>query len=398
MGSINRRDFIKSTAGSLGALSIAGQNSHIALGQENGQSGKSDYQGPNIIVVRFGGGVRRSETIVEAGTHCPFFLHELCKQGTLYTNMELSDLNGVETSHGQGTLYNLTGKYDKYEDVGQRFLGQRFEPRVPTFFEYFRKAYNVPAHQTLIVNGEDRTDEEFYTFSNHHLFGTNFRSNVLSLYRYKVYLLRRQIEEGKFKDEELEKKKAELEKLETIDYRTGGDDEQNMALQNFWEHWRGYYGESGLVNPRGDALLTELSLRAMERLRPRMLMINYNDPDYVHWGNPSHYTRGIAVIDRGIERLYRWINADPFYAGNTVMVVVPDCGRDSNPFVAVPFQHHFNSKSAHEIFALLVGPGIKKNQRIDKPVDQVNIAPTIGALTSMKTGLTEGDVLEDALA
>ena len=26
-------------------------------------------------------------------------------------------------------------------------------------------------------------------------------------------------------------------------------------------------------------------------------MVNYQDPDYVHWGNPSHYTRAIAVID-----------------------------------------------------------------------------------------------------
>ena len=120
----------------------------------------------------------------------------------------IDSLEGVATSHGQGTLYILTGKYDKYRDVTGRFLGQRFEAKVPTIFEYLRNAYRVPSHETLIVNGEDRTHEEFYSFSNHHLFGANFRSNALSLYRFKTYLLRRQIAEG----EVSEKKLAQLEK------------------------------------------------------------------------------------------------------------------------------------------------------------------------------------------
>ena len=44
---------------------------------------------------------------------------------------------------------------------------------MPTIFEYLRRHYDVPEHQALIVNGEDRINEEFYTFSNHHLFGVN---------------------------------------------------------------------------------------------------------------------------------------------------------------------------------------------------------------------------------
>jgi len=43
--------------------------------------------------------------------------------------------------------------------------------------------------KTLIVNGEDRPDEEFYTFSNHFAYGINFRSNTLSLYRFKAWLM-----------------------------------------------------------------------------------------------------------------------------------------------------------------------------------------------------------------
>lgn len=46
-------------------------------------------------------------------------------------------------------------------------------------------------------HGEDRGDEEFYNFSNHRAFGANFKSNTLSLRRFKTFLLRCQIAEKK---------------------------------------------------------------------------------------------------------------------------------------------------------------------------------------------------------
>ena len=320
----SRREFLRAGLLSAGTLALARSVPAAAMVTPR------EYIGPNVILVRFGGGVRRRETIEPDTTYAPFLCHEFAKRGTLYTNMEISRFEGIETSHGQGTLYVLTGKYESYKDIAGRFLGQRFEAPVPTIFEYFRKAYDVPEHQTLIVNGEDRTDEEFYSFSNHHLFGVEYRSNVLSLYRFKTYLLRRQIERGAFADAELQKQRRELAKLEELDYRVHQDRRRQSAeIETFWERWRQFYGESGFVNPRGDRLLTELALRAMKELRPKLMMINYNDPDYVHWGNASHYTRGIAVIDQGLRRLVEAVDADEEYRHNTVFVIVPDCGRDS---------------------------------------------------------------------
>ncbi len=64
--------------------------------------GRRPYTGPNVVIIRFGGGVRRRETIETGTTYSPYFLHELCKRGTLFTDMEISNLDGVQTSHGQG--------------------------------------------------------------------------------------------------------------------------------------------------------------------------------------------------------------------------------------------------------------------------------------------------------
>ena len=253
----------------------------------------------------------------------------------------------------------------------------------------------MPAHQALIINGEDRSDEEFYSFSNHHAFGARFRSSVLSLYRFKTYLLRQQIAAGIWTDQKLVDKQKELVKLESLDHRAGEPRDQGAAIERFWQGWRRHYGDSGLVNPRGDRLLTELALRSLKELRPVLLMIHYNDPDYVHWGNPSHYSRAIAVIDDGLRQLVGAVEADPEYRGNTIFVVVPDCGRDSNPLMAVPYQHHFNSRSAHEIFALFFGPGIGRGKVIDRRVEQISVAATVGRLMGFPTGFAEGPALPE---
>jgi hypothetical protein len=291
----------------------------------------------------------------------------------------------------------MTGKYDRFKDIGDKFLGARFEAKVPTVFEYLRAAYDVPKHEALLINGEDRSDEEFYDFSNHHLFGAQVRSTTLSLYRFKVHKLRRQIAEGKFAGAELRKMREELAKREALDYRTDGQ-ERDPAIEGFWDRWRGFYGESGLVNERGDRLLTQIALRAMKELRPRLMMINYNDPDYVHWGHLSHYTRGVAIIDDGLQQLVAAADADEFYAGNTIFVIVPDCGRDSNPLVAVPCQHHFNSRSSHEIFGLIFGPGVAKGAVVDRVVDQTMVAGTVGQLMGFKPEFAEKQILTEAIA
>jgi hypothetical protein len=389
-GGIPRRTFLKTVATGAALLPTAPA---LLAGPT-----QPEYRGPNVVIVRFGGGVRRRETIDPDHTYAPFLCHELTKRGTLFKNMEIDWLEGVETSHGQGTLYIVTGKYDRYKDVRGQFLGERFEAKVPTVFEYLRKEFDVPEHQTLIVNGEDRTNEEFYTFSNHHLFGVHYRSNVLSLYRFKTYLLRRNIQLGKWSGKELEHKKKELAKLEAVDFRNTEKNGQGPEITHFWDGWRQHYGETGFVNPRGDRLLTELTIRALRELRPKLIMVNYNDPDYVHWGNMTHYTRGIAIIDEGLRQLVATVEADEQYRNNTVFVIVPDCGRDTNPLAAVPCQHHFGSRSSHEIFALIFGPGIARGEVVDKRHDQSSVARTIGKVMGFEAKFAEQTLLTEAFA
>ena len=272
------------------------------VGLPSRTSAARSYSGPNVVVVRFGGGVRRRETIQAGTTFAPVLLNVLAKRGVLMPNMVIDQLDGVDTSHAEGTVNILTGRYRAYRRAATDAIGDDLEPTEPTLFEYFRRAFDVPAHQTLLINGEDRPQEEFLSYGVHASHGVAYRSEVLSLYRYKLWKVRNKLLYPTGTDEELAAAQKELRTLETRDYR-GAARKQAPEIDAMWARWQQFYGDSGLINPRGDAALTELAIWALEHLRPRLIMINYQDPDYVHWGNASHYTRAIAAIDRDLQRL-----------------------------------------------------------------------------------------------
>lgn len=355
------------------------------------------YAGPNVILIRFGGGVRRAETIDAANTYAPYLRHVLAKRGVFIPDMRIAQLDGVNTSHAEGTLNLLTGRYLAYRDAGSKFLQDRLEPTEPTLFEYLRDAFDIPSHQALLINGEDRPQEEFFTYGVNEHYGVAYRSEMLSLHRFKLYKFARIIEDGRADEATLLDAQTQYDTLMAADPRAIAPD-QSPEVTAFWEGWRAHYGDDGLRNPRGDRLLTALATRALRELRPRLMMVNYQDPDYVHWGNASHYTRAIQIIDDGVQRLVEAVEADPFYRDSTVFVITPDCGRDENPLMDVPFQHHFNSRAAHETWAVIFGAGIERGATLDRTVDQSAIAPTVAALMGFRADRAEGDILSEVFA
>src|SRR5438067_630624 len=219
-------------------------NDHVRLPYREDQ--------PHVILVRFGGGVRRQETIADPDrTWCPFVYHELYRnKGILLNNVEIENDPTIVTSHGEGTLYILTGRYDEYKDVHGRFLGNRYEPTVPTVFEYLRHTYDIPAHQALIVNGEDRIDEDYFTFSNTPHYGVRYRSTVLSLHRFKSFMLNDELAHGRWTrtgrrpltDQERHERQVQLRQMEDRGDRVRDAQPLSPELTDFWESWRRHYG------------------------------------------------------------------------------------------------------------------------------------------------------------
>lgn len=388
LGRPSRRRFLAMTARAAGLAAAGGLIASRAAADE----------APNVILIRYGGGVRRRETIDPDHGISPFLRHEFIPRGTLFSNMEIAGYEWLNTGHGEGTLNIVTGHYDKYEDLDGRFLGARFEAKVPTIFEYLRKAHGLALHQTLMINGEDRPDEEFYTFSRHMAYGIDYRCSMLSLYRFRLHRLQQRLAMADLRDDQRVRLAEELAKLVAVGDRTGSAGGQGPEIAQFWDRFDAYYGGDPSKTVRGDRLLTELAVRAIGELRPRLMMVNFQDCDYVHWGNPAHYTRAIAVMDEGLRRIVDTVEADEAYRDSTVFVVAPDCGRDNNALTALPFQHHFNTRSAHEVFALLVGRGIAPGRVVDRTVDQSQIAATIGQIMGFAADHAEPTPLAEAFA
>lgn len=352
----------------------------------------ASYRGPNVVLIRFGGGVRRFETIDLQGTFAPYTRKVLAARGVLIPDLRIDTLAGGDTSHAEGTLNLLTGRYKAYRDAGSQFLMDRLEPTEPTLFEYLRRGYAIPSHEAILINGEDRPQEEFFTYGIHGHYGIDFRSEMLSLHRFKLYKYARLLKDGGLAEDERLNAEQSLNTLLAKDGRAIAP-EQSGPVEDFWAKWLDHYGDDGLRNPRGDRLLTELALWAIRDLKPRLMMVNYQDPDYVHWGNASHYTRAISVIDDGIRQLVEALDMDEHYRNNTVIVVTPDCGRDANPLMSVPFQHHFNSGESRAVWALVTGAGIRKDRIMDREVDQTAIASTLAEVMGIRAERAEGDVL-----
>ena len=345
---------------------------------------------PKVVVVRFGGGVRRRETLQPDTTFSPYLLKHLVPRGMLFRDTVIEQLDGVDTSHAQGTVHLITGRYGAYEDVSEQWLGERFEPTVPTIFEAARRQLGLAEHEVVVVNNENRVQDEFLTFSS----DPTFRAGSLSRWRYRHWGLARKVADGTATPAD----HRQLRRLLDQDYRL--DDtlrQQAEPLQHFWAQWAEHWGPSGRVEPRGDRGQTELALWALRHLRPRLMMINYSDCDYVHWGIADHYHRGISIMDHGLRALTEALDADPYYRDDTVLVVVPDCGRDDNRWLPLPYQHHFGDRSAHEIFALFVGPGLRP-RIVDRQVQQTDVAATIAALLGVSLPDAEGEPLEEVWA
>ena len=106
--------------------------------------------------------------------------------------------------------------------------------------------------------------------------------------------------------------------------------------------------------------------------------------------------RAISIIDDGVREIVTAAQADEAYRDNTVFVIVPDCGRDSNRCMAVPFQHHFNTRSAHEVFSVISGPRrllTPESRPNTRTVQQAYVARTIGQIMCFETPEAAGTSL-----
>ena len=137
----------------------------------------------------------------------------------------------------------------------------------------------------------------------------------------------------------------------------------------------------------------------MRQQSPSLLWITMHDVDIAHTGAYSLYIEAIQRTDRLCAELWRTIQSDPEYANNTTLFILPDFGRDADGEAGGNgFQHHRTGDAASRTtWMMALGAGIREGVVYDRPVQSIDLVPTLGALMGFSPRLSQGRPIHELL-
>jgi hypothetical protein len=141
-----------------------------------------------------------------------------------------------------------------------------------------------------------------------------------------------------------------------------------------------------------DELSVFIARRLMRQFAPSLLWITLHDIDIAHAGTFSLYVDAIRRTDRLCAELWKLIQSEPEYSGRTSLFVLPDFGRDSDETAGGNgFQHHRTGDArSRTTWMLALGPGIRENTLVDRPIDSMDLVPTLGSYFGFSPNFAQG--------
>jgi hypothetical protein len=367
----SRRDFLRDAAGlAVGsALLSASPQVRGAVAQKKRKT----------IVITFGGGARDQETFApDGGENIPNLLRELIPQSSFFSQV----MNQGILGHYVATASLATGVYETLNNFSA------VPPQHPTVFEYFRKDLHRPLSDAWVVapsNGFNRIGESDYRSFGpgmgarvvlpKHLLGaamsaTSTDYDHLLRDNYETPLYTPQLAGGEF----------ELQQLEMI---------LKLSVDDFKAHAR------TVSSP--DELSMFIARRLMQQESPSLLWITMHDIDIAHAGAYSLYVDAIRRTDRLCAEFWKAVESEPEYAGNTTLFILPDFGRDGDQDAGGNgFQHHRTGDAASRTtWMMALGAGVRQGVVYDRPMQSIDLVPTLGAMMGFSPSLSQGRVIQE---
>ena len=369
----SRRDFLRDAAGVALGSSLLGASPFLR--------GEAAAKKRKTIVVTFGGGARDQETFAPEGQeNIPHMLRELIPQSSFFTQVTNQGILG----HYVATASLATGVYETLNNFSA------IPPEHPTVFEYFRKDLKRPSSDAWVVapsNGFNRIGESEsrsygpglgarVVLPKHLLSAAS--SGALKDYQhlvrdnYETPLYTPQIGGGEF----------ELQQLEMI---------LKLSVDDFMAHAR------TVSSP--DELSMYIVKRLMQEESPSLLWITMHDIDIAHSGTYSLYVDAIRRTDRLCAELWKTVQSEPEYAGNTTLFILPDFGRDADEDPGGNgFQHHRTGDAASRTtWMMALGAGVRQGVVYDRPMQSIDLVPSLGAMMGFSPALSQGKPIKELL-
>jgi hypothetical protein len=372
--SISRREFL-SNAAHFGAVAALGAGGMVPVPQASAFATPcvSDRK---LIVVLFGGGTRSSESIDDPEhRYIPRLWNQMVPQGTLFSNMRVEG----KVVHPNSTGSIVTGHWE-WDD-----LDWSKPVAHPTIFEVFRKyrgAADTSAwafvYASILSNAGYSKSEDF---------GQAFSANVVeppSIPRTSAEKMDRLMQHataaGSVKAEVEAAAECERIARQTSRIALGGirSPEAIKFIDAEYSSWK-----NGTGTTSHDAFLTERAISCMRTFSPDVMLVAFGEIDCAHYGSWSRYVEAIRRADELTWRLWQAAGQLEQYRDRTMMLILPDHGRELDRPGHWGFIHHSNfytnegaDEGCRRVWMLALGPGVSKSNRIEKPIPITTVAAT----------------------
>ena len=372
---MNRREFLQHililagmSAGGFACVSARDQAGRIPAPATAGER--------KLLIVQFGGGTRYLDTIGDPEHRfIPRLWKELVPRGTLFTNMRVEG----KVVHPNSTGSMLTGHWEWADLDWSRPVAQ------PTVFEIYRratgqndlKAWAFFYASILAKAGESRAPG----------YGPRFAANVVvppTIPRETAEEMDRimaaaAISGGAAEGTDAAKRCATLARESS---RISEDGLRSDAARAFVRRQFADWKMSGSSTSH-DAFLADSAIACMKQHAPDVLAVCFGEMDCAHYGSWSRYTDAIFRTDTLTARLWEVVQSLAAYRGRTLMLILPDHGRELEREGGLGFVHHSDfytdtgaDEGCRRVWMIALGPEAPAGRVIESAIPITAVAAT----------------------
>jgi len=333
------------------------------------------------VVVTFGGGARDDETFMPDGReNIPSLLTKLIPRSMFFSQV----VNRGILGHYVANASLATGVYETFNNFAA------VPPSQPTVFEYYRHDLRRPATDAWVIAPSNGFN--LIGASSHRSYGPDSGAGVILPKR--LLALAPSSERGLYDHLLRDNYETPLYSpalRESNDRLHSIADLMQLSLTDFAAHAR------NATSP--DELSVYIARQLMHHLAPSLLWITLHDIDIAHSGAFSLYVDAIRRCDRLCGEIQDAIASEPEYAGRTTLFILPDFGRDSdNSPGGNGFQHHrTGDATSRTTWMMVIGPGVRENTVVERPVESVDLVPTLGSMFGFSARFSQGRPLDEVL-
>lgn len=327
--------------------------------------------------------------------------------GTLYKNFRYAS---GPTGHFNGHTCAVTGKYTEVD------LNVRDHPEFPTVFEYYRK-HNSPQQSAMNCWWVSNALGPFpaLNFSKYSGYGSAYGANFIaptSLISLQGYDALGNMKNFSSQEKAgISKTRSYLDNIFSNQFTEGDAGVTNTStdtetLQGFITDLfnkaiSGQFNNPwGLASPNimnNDMYNIVFAEEIIKEYQPELLVVNMQDVDVCH-ANFTQYCNNLRKADYAVRHLWDTIQATPGMTNDTIMIVVPEHGRNLNPNTVIDAfgryaVDHTSDQTSREIFCLVLGPPGKvvQNQVISTVTgESIDVIPTIAKILGFDSDIPEG--------